>query len=182
MPTHDAATSRSTHPAVQHFATQVDALLADADPEDVPCRVAEELAALLATDALLDDEHRVPDPERYRKHILHVDPAGRFTLMAIVWLPGQETDIHGHTAWGAVGVYEGEPTVVCYDCREQDERHRVTVEKKVQCCPGDTATVRPGLDDVHSIHNESDATVITLHAYGLALVEEPDAINLTLSL
>jgi len=182
------------HVVVPSFAEQVDAILKEAeaaangacfDTETdaaVAARVAEAMAPLLGTPDLLCAELRATSTEKYRKHILHADPAGRFTLLALVWLPGQETVIHAHTAWGAVGVYEGEPQVTCYDCEECDGRHVVTETKDVRCAPGDTATVRRGICDVHRIGNPTDKTMITLHAYGRDLVEDPDAINLYLSL
>jgi len=167
---------------VNTFADRVDAILDEAlAPAETARRVAEALGPLLATEGLLDAEHRASGASWYRKHVLYADPEHRFTLLALVWLPGQGTDVHGHTAWGAVGVYEGHPSVVCYDCVETPEGHHVATETRaIRCSPGDTATVRPGLADVHRIHNPTGSTTITLHAYGRDLVEDPDAINLLL--
>ncbi len=175
------------HPAVATFCDSVSEILrtvdADQIPDEVPNRVAEALGPLLATPDLLCDELRQPSSETYCKHVLYACPDKHFTLLALVWLPGQGTVIHGHTAWGAVGVYAGTPNVACYDCVENDDgRHVVTQTKDILCAPGDTATVRPGLCDVHRIYNASDAPVVTLHAYGLDLIEDPDAINLDLNL
>lgn len=171
------------HPAVLAFARDVESVLAETVPDDVPDRIAEALAPVLATNALLCAELRAPGQATYRKHVLYADPDKRFTLLAIVWQPGQGTDIHGHTAWGAVAVYEGSPTVVCYAC-EEHEGGKVTASetKTIRCAPGDTALVRPGLCDTHRIHNASDATCITLHAYGRDLVADADSINIHLGL
>ena len=171
------------HPAVAAFAEQVEAILAAPDEREFCDRVAEVLAPVLAVEDLLSPTVREPGPEKYRKHVLYACPEKRFTLLSLVWLPGQGTSIHGHSAWGAVGVYEGTPNVAVYDCEDVDgERHAVTEVKDIRCKPGDLATVRPGLDDVHRIYNDSDETTITLHAYGLDLIEDPDAINLHLTL
>ena len=171
------------HPAVHAFVETLGEVLATAEPDAIPGRVAEALGPVLATEDLLCDELREPGAEKYRKHVLYADPAKRFTLLALVWQPGQGTDIHGHTAWGAVGVYEGNPTVVCYAC-EKHEGGQVTATetKNLRCKPGDTATVRPGLCDTHRICNDSASLVITLHAYGRDLIVDPDAINIHLSL
>jgi predicted metal-dependent enzyme (double-stranded beta helix superfamily) len=171
------------HAAICEFAARVDSIL-DAAGDEVPVeKIAEALQPVLAEDGLLCPDHREGAEDWYRKHVLYACPEGRFTLLALVWLPGQGTVVHGHTAWGAVGVYEGTPNVAVYACEESDDgRHEATLTKDVRCKRGDLATVRPGLCDVHRIYNDSDETMITLHAYGLDLVADPDAINLNLNL
>ena len=171
------------HPAVRDFCERVAGIL-EADPDTHPAdAVAEAMGPMLAVDDLLAPAHRETRDDWYRKHILYACPEGRFTLLALVWKPGQGTTIHGHTAWGAVGVYEGTPNVAVYDCvEEKDGTHAVTETKDIRCKRGDLATVRPGLCDVHRIYNDSDELMITLHAYGLDLVADPDAINLNLNL
>ncbi len=171
------------HPVVQQFVESVADILDSTEPDAVPDRVAEALATVLATQDLLCDELRQPGIDTYRKHVLYACPDGRFTLLALVWRPGQGTDIHGHTAWGAVGVYEGHPNVACYACAETaGGTHTATETKDVRCAPGDTAVVRPGLCDTHRIYNATDELMITLHAYGRDLVIDPDAINIHLTL
>jgi predicted metal-dependent enzyme (double-stranded beta helix superfamily) len=168
---------------VRRYVAEVTRLVETAPDVVLPERVAARLEALLREDDLLAPEHREADPARYRKHVLHGDPAGRFTVLAIVWEPGQHTDVHGHTAWGAVGIYEGTPDVTCYDCEEVgDGRHRAVPVKSLRCGPGDVAVVRPGLRDVHRIANGTDASAVTIHTYGCDLVRDPDAINLALNL
>ncbi len=170
------------HPAIATFCDEVTEVLRTTEGDDIPKRVAEALGPVLATKDLLCEELRVPSSEKYCKHVHFACPEKQFTLLALIWLPGQGTVVHGHTAWGAVGVYEGTPNVAVYDCVENaDGRHEATETKNIHCAPGDTATVRPGLCDVHRICNESDETVVTLHAYGLDLIEDPDAINLYLN-
>ena len=171
------------HEAIHDFVRAVQALLPETPADDVPDRVAEALGPVLATEDLLCAELCEPGTATYRKHVLYACPEKHFTLVAIVWQPGQGTDIHGHTAWGAVGVYQGTPNVACYSCEEVAAgRHTATETKDIRCQPGDVATVRPGLCDTHRIYNDSDDVVITLHAYGLDLVEDPDAINIHLKL
>jgi cytochrome c oxidase assembly protein subunit 15 len=55
-------------------------------------------------------EHRVGDPERYMRHLLYVDPDDDFVITAIIWLPGQQSPVHGHYVWCAYGIVEGELT------------------------------------------------------------------------
>ena len=167
------------HAAISAFADRMAEIFTASNGADPVELVGEALKPVLAVKDLLAPCLRTPDEDWYCKHILYACPEKHFTLLALVWLPGQGTVIHGHTAWGAVGVYEGCPNVAVYDCREiEDGRHEATEIKDIRCKPGDVALVRPGLKDVHRIYNATDETMITLHAYGLDLVEDPDAINL----
>ena len=60
--------------------------------------VAIALEPVLGDTTLLTEEQLVPDPNHYRQHILHVEPDGSFSIVALVWLPGQETPIHDHVS------------------------------------------------------------------------------------
>jgi len=168
---------------VKDFAWAVGTLLGSCPEAEVAGRVAQAMKPLLAETDLLSLALREEGTESYREHILYADPAQRFTLLALIWRPGQGTPIHGHTAWGAVGIYEGTPRVETFTCREGPHgRHEARPLKDFTCAPGDLAIVQPGLEDVHRISNATSSTVITLHAYGRDLVEDPDAINLHLAL
>jgi len=171
------------HPAVIDFARKVEAMLDSPSQSQMCDRVAEALRPMLAVADLLPEAVRRTSEDSYRKHVLYACPEKRFTLLALVWKPGQGTVIHGHTAWGAVGVYEGTPNVAVYDCLlREDGRHEVRQIKDIRVVPGELATVRRGLDDVHRIYNDTREVMITLHAYGRDLVDSPDSINLHLSL
>ena len=95
--------------ALTDFISDADRLLDD------PHAIGTRLGALLAHDGWLAPEHRVPDADRYRQHLLHVSPCRRLSIVALVWLPGQRTPIHDHVSWCVVGVYEG---------RERETRYR----------------------------------------------------------
>ena len=171
------------HTAVCTFAGEVALLVESCTSEELPARVAAAMKPVLETPGLLCAAHRQGADAKYRKHILYADPDHRFTLLALIWRPGQGTVVHGHTAWGAVGVYEGTPNVTIYACSErEDGKHEAVPVKDIPCRPGDTAIVRPGLCDTHRIYNASESGVITLHMYGIDLVQDPDAINLYLDL
>ena len=57
-----------TSNALTDFISDADRLLDD------PHAIGTRLGALLAHDGWLAPEHRVPDEERYRQHLLHVSP------------------------------------------------------------------------------------------------------------
>ena len=170
-----------SHPALAAYVAAVTRVLEEAAPGDVPARVEAALAPLLAVRDLLTPAQRTSGRTRYRRHVLYADPERRFTVLALVWLPGQTTSVHGHAAWGAVGVYEGEPNVCCYTCRGSVEEGLVPVESSDRRFgPGATCAVQPGYDDTHRIYNGTTRPVITIHTYGCDLIEDPEAINLPL--
>ncbi len=170
------------HPVVEQFARDIAQIIESNEPEDVPAQVSEKLEAVLATDDLLAECHRETGDETYRRHILYADPDRRFTILALVWKPGQRTTVHGHTAWGSVGVYEGRPNVTCYDCTEDEDGAVTPHETQDICCePKQTTHVQPGLCGTHRIYNDTDDVVITIHTYGRDLVQDPESINMVLS-
>jgi predicted metal-dependent enzyme (double-stranded beta helix superfamily) len=120
--------------------------------------------ALSAPDLLLP-EQRIGDPAAYRSHLLHVAPDGAFSLVALVWLPGQETVIHDHLAWCVVGVYEGAEHETRYSRTASD---RLVESGSAVAFPGEVAGLLPP-GDIHRVHNVGDSTAISLHVYGADL-------------
>jgi predicted metal-dependent enzyme (double-stranded beta helix superfamily) len=134
------------------------------DTEAVATVCAALRPALSAPDLLLP-EQRIGDPAAYRSHVLHVAPGGAFSVVALVWLPGQATAIHDHLAWCVVGVYEG---------AEHETRYRLTPDGRLVesgsavAFPGEVAGLLPP-GDIHRVHNVGDTTAISLHVYGADL-------------
>ena len=77
--------------------------------------VADLLQPFLGRDDFLRPEQIEPCGESYRQHILHVEKDGSFSVVALVWLPGQATPIHDHVSWCVVGVYRGQEHETVYD-------------------------------------------------------------------
>jgi predicted metal-dependent enzyme (double-stranded beta helix superfamily) len=122
--------------------------------------VCSALRPALSSPDLLLPEHRIGDPAGYRSHLLHVAPDGAFSLVALVWLPGQATAIHDH-----VGVYEGAEHETLF--RPTPTGHLVASGSTI-AYPGEvTGLLPPG--DIHRVHNAADATAISLHVYGADL-------------
>src|SRR4051794_14959107 len=69
--------------------------------------VAEQLRRHLPTPDLLTAEQRLGSPDGYRSHTLHVEPDGSFSIIALVWRPGQFTRIHDHMTWCTFAVIQG---------------------------------------------------------------------------
>lgn len=110
----------------------------------------------------------------YRRHVVHVDKTVPFTILSLVWRPGQKTPVHGHRAWCAVGIAQGGIDVETFHCREDG-----TLEKKetIPCRVGATCIETPGDGDIHRLSNGSHGLAVSLHIYGLDLTEDPAQIN-----
>jgi 3-mercaptopropionate dioxygenase len=126
--------------------------------------VAAALTPHLGRPGLLTSAQREGDPAGHRPHILHVAPDGAWSLLGLVWLPGQTTVIHDHLTWCVVGVHEG---------MEDESRFRVCddeleVTGRLVSGPGTVAGLLPP-GDIHQVTNSGTGLTISLHVYGLDL-------------
>jgi predicted metal-dependent enzyme (double-stranded beta helix superfamily) len=147
-------------------------LAADLDHAARGCRtdatraeaVAGALRPYLGSADLLPPESREGDPSSYRQHLLHVTEDGALSLVALVWLPGQETPVHDHIAWCVVGVHEGQE----HETRYSLDTDRLVVTESV-VNPGGTVSVVVPPGDIHAVRNAGDGPAISLHVYGADL-------------
>jgi predicted metal-dependent enzyme (double-stranded beta helix superfamily) len=120
--------------------------------------VAEQLRLHLPTPDVLTAEQRLGSPDSYRSHTLHVEPNGSFSILAVVWRPGQLTRIHDHMTWCAFGVIQGVEHEELFDADLNPIGHS----------DNDTGDVSgfapPG--DIHRVHNTGESTAISIHVYG----------------
>jgi 3-mercaptopropionate dioxygenase len=133
--------------------------------EETARLVSERLEAHLPGPELLTSEQRYGDPRTYRCHVLHTESDGSFSVVALVWRPGQVTPIHDHVTWCASGVLQG--------CEHEDRyvrrpdqwlEHLGTV-----LSPAGTVSslVPPG--DIHRVRCAGPAPTISLNIYGTDL-------------
>ncbi|MDP7093851.1 MAG: cysteine dioxygenase family protein [Gammaproteobacteria bacterium] len=137
------------------------------------------MRGFLCEPVLLDLCHKEGSTTNFKRHLLYAAPDGSLSLIAIVWMPGQVTPVHGHTAWGAVGVHEGSPFGENFDTW-QNEHAAPGLRSKMKMLlkPGDITTVRPGIDDLHRVGNDTPSRCITIHAYGQDLLAHPASLNI----
>lgn len=96
MATHLTAT---TSASLQQLVEGIRAIVStDSDAASVGPAVAEVLQPFLTKPDFLTEAQLEPDPNNYRQHILHVEPNDSFSIVALVWLPGQATPIHDHVS------------------------------------------------------------------------------------
>ena len=127
--------------------------------------VADQLREHLPKPEVLTPAQRVGHPKRYRQHVLHVEPDGCFSIVALVWLPGQETPIHDHVSWCVVGVVEGVEYETLFALRQgQGETYLVELGTSENKAGSVCGFVPPG--DIHRVRNVCSSTAISIHIYG----------------
>ena len=129
-------------------------------------RIVPALAAAAAEPAIIAPEHCRPQAECYARHVLYADPRGRFTILALVWGPGQFSPPHAHHAWCGYAVRSGElsETLYAYDSIAGLARpSRVATRSAGYACFADG-----GLDQIHRLGNAGSEPAISIHVYGVA--------------
>jgi predicted metal-dependent enzyme (double-stranded beta helix superfamily) len=148
------------------------------DVHRVACSVQSRLPALLSEPDLLAPEHREPDPTRYRSHLVAVAPSRRFSVVSLVWLPGQITPIHDHISWCVVGVMQGLECERRYALRQRPGGDRWLVPLEETALPvGHTSILVPPEENLHQVRNAGDTLAISLHVYGADLEVWGTSIN-----
>jgi predicted metal-dependent enzyme (double-stranded beta helix superfamily) len=140
-----------------------DAVGKHADWADTARMVASALERNLPSPSILTDEQRTGDPEAYKSEVIHSEPDGSFSIVALVWLPGQVTPIHDHVTWCVFGVIQGMEREELFELDEQGAclvpaGHRVNGTGEVN------GFAPPG--DIHRVRNAGDQTAISIHIYG----------------
>ncbi|PRX53574.1 putative metal-dependent enzyme (double-stranded beta helix superfamily) [Nonomuraea fuscirosea] len=120
--------------------------------------VADELRTHLPGPELLTPGQRLGEPDRVAGHLLHVEPDGAFSILSLVWRPGQTTRIHDHITWCVVGVLSGVEHEELFDEALNPIGARDTP-------PGEVSGFAPP-GDIHRIRNIGDEIAISLHIYG----------------
>lgn len=162
----DHVTLSATPPRLKDLMVVIrEAVRMGTDPRERADRAATVLRPFLTDSDLLLPEHREPDPTRYRQSILHVEDDGSFSVVALIWLPGQVTPIHDHVSWCVVGVYEGREHETRYRIAQEDgTQYLVEAGEAVNPEGSVTALTPPG--DIHQVENRGPGTAISLHVYG----------------
>jgi len=124
--------------------------------------VADQVRLHLPSPQVLTAEQRYGDPTRYCCHLLHAEPDGTFSVVALVWRPGQATPIHDHVTWCVFGVIQGAEHEERYVLHDDGwlEQHGASVNTT-----GDVAGLAPP-GDIHRVRNAGTETAISLHIYG----------------
>jgi predicted metal-dependent enzyme (double-stranded beta helix superfamily) len=125
--------------------------------------VAAALERHLPSPTILTAEQRAGDSETYKSEVLHAERDGSFSIVMLVWLPGQVTPIHDHVTWCVFGVIQG---IEWEELFELDEQRTCLVEAGYRLNPtGEVSGFGPP-GDIHRVCNAGDLTAISIHIYG----------------
>jgi predicted metal-dependent enzyme (double-stranded beta helix superfamily) len=110
---------------------------------------------------LLTPEQRAGDRAGYQTHLVHAEPDGSFSVVAMVWLPGQATTIHDHLSWCCTAVLAGTEYEEVYAVRGD---YLEVIGRNANRMGAVSGFAPPG--DVHRVRNIGATTAISLHVYG----------------
>ena len=117
----------------------------------------------------LGPEYMKPVPDRYARRLLHRDPKGRYTMLAMVWDKGQGTPLHDHAGmWCVECVYQGRIRVTSYAVRGGDPETAVvqfSKENEILAGVGEAGALIPPFE-YHVLENADATPAVTLHVYG----------------
>jgi predicted metal-dependent enzyme (double-stranded beta helix superfamily) len=157
---------------VRRYVADVTAIL-DRDPP--VAQAVKEIAAakrrfLAGGAGLPEDLLKVHPTAPYTRNLVHRDPRGRFTTIALLWGGFQDTAVHDHYNWCVVGVVQGCAHVVNYD-RLDDESAPGKAELRVassllQPAGAVAALLPPPRTNIHKMANAGRAQMVSLHTYG----------------
>lgn len=136
-------------------------------PHDRTARlVGERLGHHLGAADLLTGRQSEGDPDHYRQHVLHAEGDGSFSIVSLVWLPGQRTAVHDHVSWCVTGVHIGREDERRYEMRSEEEgTGRLVFTRDVVNDQGDVCGFAPP-GDIHRVRNAGSGKAISLHVYG----------------
>jgi predicted metal-dependent enzyme (double-stranded beta helix superfamily) len=159
-----AANRQAGAPEVDELATAVRAVVRrGADWRETAQLVASELERHLPSPDVLTPEQQKGDEAGFRSHVLHTEPDGAFSIVALVWRPGQITPIHDHVTWCVFGVIQG---IEYEELFTLDETNHCLVKagKKANWAGDVSGFAPPG--DIHRVRNVGSRVAISIHIYG----------------
>ena len=154
-------------PSLRRLTDSLDAIVAaTGDPDLQATSAAFALRAALQDPGLLAAEHCEPWPDRFRPHLVHVHPEGRYSVVSFVWLPGQRTSIHDHRCWCVVGVWRGFERETSYDFGRDAASEYLVRRESHYGGRGAVSVLVPPEEDIHVVENAGADVAISLHLYG----------------
>lgn len=161
-------------PGLDRLVARLDAAVACDDLDQLCGAVREVLHEELAARRLeLPEEVARPAAGTYARRLVYACPRDTYTVLAMVWGPGQGTLLHDHGGlWCVEGVLTGQIEVVQYDLtREDGGTFEFVRQGTVLAGVGDAGALIPPFE-YHTIANP-DATdkAVTIHVYGGELLD-----------
>jgi predicted metal-dependent enzyme (double-stranded beta helix superfamily) len=166
---------------IQEFIDEIERLHdSEIGREALVAGVEARLSKLVWQPNLLWPDEREPWPDHYRSHLVAVAPSRRFSVVALVWLPGQTTPIHDHVSWCVVSVLEGLEAETRFHLRQGEDGSRwLASVDEVPVTRGVTSALVPPDENIHMVRNAGDQLAISIHVYGADISVMGSSINQT---
>lgn len=103
--------------------------------------------------------------QSYTRHILHADPAGMFTVVALRWDLNQASPVHAHYTWCAYRVLCGVLTESHFGWDRSIEQ--AYLFNRTARTAGQSVCGHGGMDFIHRLGNEQAQTAVSIHVYGI---------------
>jgi predicted metal-dependent enzyme (double-stranded beta helix superfamily) len=142
-------------------------------PAQMEIAVLGALTNAVTADRWLPSERRRANHEHYARHLLYGDPAGRFSILAIVWDQGQMSPCHGHLTWCAMGIYDN----ALMETRYVETPDGGITEHSVEIREQGSCTFDPAFSAIHLISNHCATPTVSLHIYGVGADQVTTSIN-----
>lgn len=120
---------------------------------------AAHLRTHLPTPEILTEEERKGRADGYHSFPLHTEPG--FSVVAVVWRPGQGTPVHDHLSWCAFAVLSGVEHETLY---RDDGDHLTEIGRAANRAGEVSGFAPPG--DIHAVRNTGAETGLSIHLYG----------------
>jgi 3-mercaptopropionate dioxygenase len=136
-------------------------------------RVVAALRGRLPGPGLLSHEQLAGDPGGYQTHLVHAEPDGSFSVVVMVWRPGQRTSVHDHLTWCVTAVLQGTeyeevfrliPGEATPGTPRDRGDHLEAVARNANPVGTVSGFAPPG--DIHQVTNIGDGVAVSLHVYG----------------
>jgi predicted metal-dependent enzyme (double-stranded beta helix superfamily) len=154
---------------VDELIRRLDQATAVDDPQQLCRNVKSVLTGIVGSgESFVDPEFLRPAPDKYARRLLHRDPAGRYSVVVMVWDRGQGTPLHDHAGvWCVECVYRGRIRVTSFDIEGDPEKGNVqfTPESVVHAGVGEAGALIPPFE-YHMIENPDEMPAVTIHVYG----------------
>jgi predicted metal-dependent enzyme (double-stranded beta helix superfamily)/ubiquinone/menaquinone biosynthesis C-methylase UbiE len=130
-----------------------------------------QVAALLAKylrQRGLEDRFQLADPARpVTTYLLYTDPAGRFSLAALVFRSHARTTVHDHQSWVVWGTYSGQERETRYLRRDAPGREfpRLSPRWSKVFAAGEISFIEPPPGDIHDVENVTNEVSVSVHLH-----------------
>lgn len=115
----------------------------------------------LLSSGVLSAEQLAGDPGGYQTHLVHDEADGSFSIVVMVWRPGQATPVHDHLSWCCTAVLQGTEYEEVYAVRGD---HLEVIARNANPAGTVSGFAPPG--DVHLVRNIGDTVAVSMHVYG----------------